>query len=671
MGRAGRPQGPPKGSTEEANALAGFLRDLTAGMTVRELAERYHTSKTIWGEYRSGTKIIPLGRLNSVVRDRIRDERGRTTMLAKARRLYEAAITAEQTVRSAEDPGAARRQVEADRAESEKLVKALLQIITALTDPDEPVGAGPDAELIRQHLAEARHRLGVVREVQQAAERVLADTPERGEGEGRARAPGAGADDEDRAEDHGEDRDENRAEDQTEDRHEDRREDRHEDRLPAVSARGGLILQSALVHDEVEEQRTEVARLWQQIRPALTGSDIVQGIVLERLDTPLTSAPPGGTGVAGNADAPVTEIRPTAARPHRRRTQLILAAGVGAAVAAATAGVLLYALPHRHDAGPARTLSSPPQPPPSASGPAAGGPSASQSSSPTPEPSASSPRHEDARPDTESSAPAKGSDVTDPAGVYAVSEDGKVLQWSGTGKSWSSIGSDADSIVAGEAGLFRINESDGWISQYRPASKSWKRIGSPGFQFIQQGSTLYALRPLRDAVMRWDPDKDKWQRIGIKSAKLYAGPAGLFSTNPDTGRIWKYNGAPDNWSEIGNPGADFAVGNHLWGITPDHATVFQWTEHGDGWFQVGGAADKIYAGGAGMFIVRESTGQILKYNEEPFSWTLIGTAGADLIVTDHKVYRISGDHKTISRWSGHGTTWTTIGPSATDLAAVD
>ncbi|MGO4756684.1 hypothetical protein AB4212_50170, partial [Streptomyces sp. 2MCAF27] len=304
---------------------------------VRELAERYRTSKTIWGEYRSGTKIIPLGRLNAVVKDRVRDERGRTTMLAKARRLYEAAVTAEQTVRSAEDPGAARRQAEADRAESEKLVKALLQIITALTDPDEPVEAGADAELVRQHLAEARHRLGVVREVQQAAERVLADTPERGEGEGkgRARAPGAEAEDEDE--------DENSAEDHDENRTEGRAEDRHGDRLPAVSARGGLILQSALVHDEVEEQRTEVALLWQQIRPALTGSDIVQGIVLERVDNPLTSATPETTGVVAGADTAVTEIRPTAARPHRRRTQLILAAGVGAAVAAATAGVLLYA----------------------------------------------------------------------------------------------------------------------------------------------------------------------------------------------------------------------------------------------------------------------------------------------------------------------------------------
>ena len=58
--KVGRPQGKPKGSTEQANALAEFLLTLTTGMTVRRLAGRYHVSKTLWGEYRSGQKIIPL-----------------------------------------------------------------------------------------------------------------------------------------------------------------------------------------------------------------------------------------------------------------------------------------------------------------------------------------------------------------------------------------------------------------------------------------------------------------------------------------------------------------------------------------------------------------------------------------------------------------------------------
>ncbi|MEJ8645380.1 hypothetical protein WKI68_37535 [Streptomyces sp. MS1.HAVA.3] len=54
MVKAGRPQGDPKGTTEAANALAGFLRELTDGMSLRDLAERYEGGKTLWGEYRSG-----------------------------------------------------------------------------------------------------------------------------------------------------------------------------------------------------------------------------------------------------------------------------------------------------------------------------------------------------------------------------------------------------------------------------------------------------------------------------------------------------------------------------------------------------------------------------------------------------------------------------------------
>ncbi|WP_405438414.1 RICIN domain-containing protein [Streptomyces avidinii] len=81
MGKAGRPQGESKGATDEANALARFLRTMTDSLTVRELAERYGGGKTLWGEYRCGARIIPLGRLNTVVRDRVRDPRGRGAML--------------------------------------------------------------------------------------------------------------------------------------------------------------------------------------------------------------------------------------------------------------------------------------------------------------------------------------------------------------------------------------------------------------------------------------------------------------------------------------------------------------------------------------------------------------------------------------------------------------
>ncbi|MGW6705926.1 hypothetical protein ACWGDE_13695 [Streptomyces sp. NPDC054956] len=104
--RAGRPPGPLKGRTPEANALALFLRELTAQDTVSQLEERFQLTRSVWSEYRSGQKIIPLARLNQIVEHRFaRDARTRTDKLQQARRLHTAATTAAPTPSS--PPGSA------------------------------------------------------------------------------------------------------------------------------------------------------------------------------------------------------------------------------------------------------------------------------------------------------------------------------------------------------------------------------------------------------------------------------------------------------------------------------------------------------------------------------------------------------------------------------------
>ncbi|MFJ3205799.1 hypothetical protein [Streptomyces sp. NPDC086989] len=74
MSRPGRPPGPLKGRTAEANELAQFLRDLTAEYTVSQLEQRYTGSRSVWSEYRSGQKIIPLSRLKQIVEDRSQNQ---------------------------------------------------------------------------------------------------------------------------------------------------------------------------------------------------------------------------------------------------------------------------------------------------------------------------------------------------------------------------------------------------------------------------------------------------------------------------------------------------------------------------------------------------------------------------------------------------------------------
>ncbi len=141
MARAGRPQGAMKGATRAADELARFLVELTAGLTVREMAQRYGGGKTSWGEYRSGIRIIPLGRLNAVVRDRVRDGRGREDMLRRAGRLHDAALVAGVEAEPPARLDEALRRAEADLAESERIVRQLASVIATLLAEQEGAAA--------------------------------------------------------------------------------------------------------------------------------------------------------------------------------------------------------------------------------------------------------------------------------------------------------------------------------------------------------------------------------------------------------------------------------------------------------------------------------------------------------------------------------------------------
>ncbi|MFD9165342.1 hypothetical protein ACFVZ8_25670, partial [Streptomyces sp. NPDC059558] len=284
MGKAGRPQGALKGATDEANALARFLRTMTDSLTVRELAERYGGGKTLWGEYRCGARIIPLGRLNTVLRDRVRDPRGRLAMLEQARRLHDAALTAEVELGPAPALDEALRRAEQDLAGSGELVNRLLAIITMLLRvPAAPAAAAAqDPGRVRGHLDEALDQLDTARTVQSAAEGACAD----------ARAESAA------------------------------------DTGPAATAGPRLSLALALVGSALDHRRSEAVRLWQEIRE--DGLDRwaepdgpVEGVVLERVDTRSTAAVTVSDPAPGAPDAtevlPATGSRALGPRPRPRR----------------------------------------------------------------------------------------------------------------------------------------------------------------------------------------------------------------------------------------------------------------------------------------------------------------------------------------------------------------
>lgn len=192
---AGRPQGRLKGETEQADALARFVREVTAGITVRKLAQRYPAGRTSWSEYRSAEKDIPWHLLQRLIHDHEADPRARTMLLARAGHLHEQATRAAEGLRppAAERSAAqqaldrarqAQRQAEAGVAESEELIRVLVAIVAELrselgadaTDEASPaarlLGDGEAAEWRRARLREATRCLTEVRRIRESAREV-------------------------------------------------------------------------------------------------------------------------------------------------------------------------------------------------------------------------------------------------------------------------------------------------------------------------------------------------------------------------------------------------------------------------------------------------------------------------------------------------------------------
>lgn len=174
MVKAGRPQGGPKGQSEQANALAVFLRNLTKDLTVRELADRYAGGKTLWGEYRAGTKTVHLHLLESLVHDTVRDARSRTELLARARRLHAEAVAAQRPAAPAEpdhvhqgvSPEQALGQATTTLQDAERLIHILLGVIAGLQMQATSTGSTGVAAPVPLTAAQSTQAAGDLREAQ-------------------------------------------------------------------------------------------------------------------------------------------------------------------------------------------------------------------------------------------------------------------------------------------------------------------------------------------------------------------------------------------------------------------------------------------------------------------------------------------------------------------------
>ncbi|MCP9211528.1 hypothetical protein [Streptomyces cucumeris] len=385
MAKAGRPQGGPKGQTDQANALAVFVRELTKEFTVRELAERYKISKTSWGEYRAGIKTIHLHLLKRLVDDAVRDERTRTVRWEQAQRLHAQATAALQPPPLAQPahlggevtPLQAAAQASATLEDAERLVHILLGVIaglqmqaplTASTDAAAAGPAVPDPAVATGYLREAHDRLDLIRVIHTTVsgvrDQVTAEEPATGAVpgtppalEGTASTHGTGA------------------------------------LLPVHNAQASHEAATVLA-----VSRAALAEQYAAVR-LLTARSVGADTALVAATQPATEQP-----------AALPESQPAAPpreRPHRRRTLVVVAVAV-ALTAVATSAAVVTTLnmrdtkhPPNHQAHqPLPATATPNASPPSPSQPASRSPSSSSSASATSSPRARNTASTTSVPDT-------------------------------------------------------------------------------------------------------------------------------------------------------------------------------------------------------------------------------------------------------------------------------
>jgi hypothetical protein len=107
--------------------------------------------------------------------------------------------------------------------------------------------------------------------------------------------------------------------------------------------------------------------------------------------------------------------------------------------------------------------------------------------------------------------------------VYGLTPDKQaVVQYSGTGMSWTKIGGPASKLYGGDFGLVATRPPNGDLYRYLGAPDKWERIGGPGAQFAVGRDTVYGLTPDKTAVNRYTGSGTSWTQIGFRADSITA-----------------------------------------------------------------------------------------------------------------------------------------------------
>ncbi|WP_344071461.1 hypothetical protein [Streptomyces crystallinus] len=594
MRKAGRPQGRLKGDTAEANALARFVRDITAGRSVRALAQRYRLGKTTWSEYRSAEKVIPWHWLELLVQDLPVDPHARSELLALAGDLHRAATEAavNSARRTPENRTGAGSWLRRHHAPT-----ALVRTGADVSEPPHEVARSPEAavpEVLPARIVRldaASDTASFVRgEVLDAADTphsngvvVLRMEPPKPVPHSRRRIlalpPGGTAPSSVR-----------------------RRRVKAGPALAvalllvAVGVLLGVRLGAPATSDWSDEPGTSDSVARPQGGP--TPSSQAPPPSVARSPEPVT--PPASPPVSPSAAQPPTpeegrhERGPASASlPQKQEAP---ASTGDQTVPAAPSGTLYAIAPDHRSVRQWR----------------GDGDAWSRIGGPADRILAGKAGLFAVDADSKRllgylGAPGKWAPVSEPAAEFAISGDqlyriapdhSAVQRWNGTGTTWTTVGGPASHLYGGGAGLFATHPGDGRIYRYDSATGFWPYVGNAGADFAVTDRHLYGLTPDRSEVFQWNGGASSaWFRVGGSAMSLHASPNQVFAISSDHGRLLRYTDTPESWTPASEAGAEFTMtAHHVFRLSPDRGAVFQGTTQDPGsWTRIGGPAAALVA----------------------------------------------------------------------------
>lgn len=105
----------------------------------------------------------------------------------------------------------------------------------------------------------------------------------------------------------------------------------------------------------------------------------------------------------------------------------------------------------------------------------------------------------------------------------------------------------------------------------------------------------------------------------------------------------------------------------VYALGPNGSYVAEWMGSSAGWTTIGGPAEDLSGGSAGLFAIDPTTGDILEYDGTPGSWTEIGGPGSEFVQSDGNLYGLGVGGGYVAEWNGTPNSWTIIGGAAGNI----